>query len=260
MSGALLASSAAMAFDHSYADYSALLARHVRWTAQGHASAVDYAGLKSEQHQLASVQGKLSSIGQREFDGWAHAQQMAFLINVYNFFTLQLVLTKYPDLASIKDLGSLFRSPWKIEFFELLGSRRYLDWIEHEQLRPRYRDARVHFAVNCASIGCPALRPEAYVAERLEAQLDDQQRRFLGDRVRNRYNASDGSLSVSPIFKWFAADFEDAAGGSVKQWLATHAVVLAEGARDRARISGGDFTLAHLDYDWSLNAMQRTAP
>jgi hypothetical protein len=239
MSGALLASSTTMAFDHSYADYSALLVRHVQWTAQGHASAVDYAGLKREHRQLASVQGELSSISQREFDRWSREQQMAFLINAYNFFTQQLVLTKHPDLASIKDLGNLFRSSWKIDFFELLGGRRYLDWIEHEQLRPRYRDPRVHFAVNCASIGCPALRPEAYVAERLEAQLEDQQRRFLGDRIRNRYNAADGSLSVSPIFKWFAADFEDAAGG-VTQWLATRAVVLADSERDRARIHHGD--------------------
>lgn len=123
---------------------------------------------------------------------------MAFLINAYNAATVALILTRYPELDSIKELGSLLRSPWKRRFVDLLGARRSLDDIEHELLReaPDFAEPRIHFAVNCASLGCPALRPEAYEAERLEAQLADQTRRFLRDRSRNRL--ADGSLWLAP--------------------------------------------------------------
>ena len=87
---------------------------------------------------------------------------MAFLINAYNAFTIELVLTEYPKLKSIKDIGSIVRSPWKKSFYMLLGEQRNLDWIEHEQLRPHYNDPRIHTAIVCASIGCPALKPEPY--------------------------------------------------------------------------------------------------
>jgi hypothetical protein len=91
----------------------------------------------------------------------------------------------------------------------LLGGKVSLDDIEHEMLRQRgrYDDPRVHFAVNCASIGCPALREEAFVAERLDAQLDEQALRFMSDRTRNRYNAQRGRLELSKIFDWYGEDF-----------------------------------------------------
>ena len=99
---------------------------------------------------------------------------MAFLINAYNAFTVEKILTRYPELRSIRDFGKLFGNPFKDEFFTLFGRRASLDWIEHEMLRKTYREPRVHFALNCASIGCPMLRAEAYVAARLEAQLEDR--------------------------------------------------------------------------------------
>ena len=92
------------------------------------------------------------------------ADRLAFLVNAYNAHTIALVLTRYPDLASIKDLGGWITSPWKQKFFELLGESRSLDDVEHRMIRGGVgaREPRVHFALNCASIGCPALRPEAY--------------------------------------------------------------------------------------------------
>ncbi len=131
---------------------------------------------------------------------------MAFLINAYNAATVQKVLTRYPDIRSIWDFGKIFGNPFKDEFIPLLGAKRSLDWIEHDTLRKRYREPRLHFALNCASVGCPMLREEAYVASRLENQLEDQARRFLSDRSRNRYR--DGKLEVSKIFDWFKDDFE----------------------------------------------------
>lgn len=249
---AVLATGAASAFDHHYADYGVLLATNVRWSPSGNASAVDYASLKRQQVALETVLRSFSAVAADEFASWSRGRQMAFPINAYNGFTLALILSRYPDLQSIRDLGSLLSSPWGKSFFALLGSQRTLDWIEHRQLRPRYRDARVHFAVNCASIGCPALRPEPYVAEHLDAQLDDQQRRFLTDRSRNRFNAGRGQLAISAIFKWYGEDF-DADGNGLRGWLSRHADLLADDAAGRARIAVGDFSIDFLPYDWSLN-------
>ena len=106
-----------------------------------------------------------SAVSRAEFDRWVPADQLAFLVNAYNAWTVQLVLQGYPKIASIRDLGSLLQSPWKKRFVPLLGETRSLDEIEHSLIRGsgRYREPRAHFALNCASVGCPALRPEAYV-------------------------------------------------------------------------------------------------
>lgn len=252
MIASVLISADVAALDHNYRDYAALLGRHVDWFADGHSSAVDYAALKRDSKALDQVLAEFSAVTPGQFDGWDRDRQMAFLINAYNGFTLELILGKYPNLKSIRDLGSLLRSPWKKPFFQLLGDTRTLDWVEHETLRPRYRDPRIHFAVNCASIGCPALRPEPYVAERLDQQLDDQQRRFLTDRTRNRYNAADGVLYLSQIFRWYGDDFAGS-GSTLQGWLSGQAALLADNDADRQKLRSGAFRIEHLSYDWTLN-------
>jgi hypothetical protein len=179
------------------------------------------------------------------------------LINAYNGFTLELILTKYPDLKSIKDLGSFVQSAWKKKFFTLLGEQRHLDWIEHEQLRPKYADWRVHAAVNCASVGCPALRPEAFTAARLDAQLDDGMQRFMSDRSRNR--VADGKLQISMIFKWFKEDFEKGHQGisSVEELAARYATALSDNPADQALLKARQLTPNHLEYNWNLNDLGR---
>jgi hypothetical protein len=103
--------------------------------------------------------------------------------------------------------------------------------------------------VNCASIGCPMLREEAYVAARLDRQLDEQTRRFLGDRTRNRVDAAAGTLEVSRIFDWYGKDF-----GSVPAWLGERAALLTDVPAEQARLRAGALRLSFLDYDWALNA------
>jgi hypothetical protein len=178
---------------------------------------------------------------------------MAFLINAYNAFTVELILTAYPKLKSIKDLGSLLQSPWKKKFFTLLGEQRHLDWIEHEQLRPRYAEPRIHAAVNCASIGCPALRDEAFTANALESQLEDGMRRFMSDRTRNR--VVKGKAEISSIFKWFREDFEKGHLGlkRVEDLLARYAEQLSDVPTEQAALRQRNLPITHLDYDWSLN-------
>lgn len=247
-----LAAPTARAFDHTYPDLERLLGAAVRWTPDGHSSTVDYAALQRRRDELAAGLAAMSKVTEAEFKSWSTSQQKAFLINAYNGFTLELVLRSYPDVQSIRDLGQLFRSPWRIAFFRLLGAPRTLDWIEHDTLRTRYRDPRLHFALNCASRGCPALRPEPFVAGRLEQQLDDGLRRFLGDRTRNHFDVATRTLIVSPIFKWYAEDFQGTEG-SVTGWLAAHAERLGEGAEQLYWLRSGKFALGYGDYDWTLN-------
>jgi hypothetical protein len=261
----LLAAAAALAspavraegFDHAHAAWSALLRKHVVVLRGGQASQLRYAAFGADRAALQACLNTLSSVSQAAFDAFDKPQRMAFLINAYNAFTVELILAKYPALSSIKDLGSLFSSPWKTQWIPLLGARVSLDDIEHGMLRSRgrYDDPRVHFAVNCASIGCPPLREEAFVGSRLDAQLDEQALRFLSDRTRNRFDAARGRLEVSKIFDWYGEDFTLGHRGvaSLPAFLARYAATLADASADRERLRAQQAPISFLPYDWKLN-------
>ena len=242
-------------FDHRVWD--GLLKRNVAFSDDGKASAVRYAAIAKEHDVLRRYLSSLSRVTQAEFDAWPKSEQLAFLINAYNAFTVELILTKYPDLESIKDLGGLFSSPWKRKFFTLLGAERNLDNVEHDLIRADgvYEDPRIHFAIVCASVGCPAMRSEAYTGERLDGQLQDNARRFLSDRSRNRFDTASGTLEVSKVFDWFARDFSRGWKGyrSVAQFLASYAEQLADDPADRRSIVEQKAPIRFLDYDWKLN-------
>jgi hypothetical protein len=240
-------------FDHGAWD--GLLKAHVRVVEEGRASQVDYAGLAAGRNELAGYLQRLATVKVAEFDTWATPEQLAFLLNAYNAWTVELVLSKYPDLQSIKDLGNIIQSPWKKTFIPILGATRSLDDIEHGLIRGsgRYSDPRIHFAANCASIGCPALRAEAYRGAELERQLDEATAFFLRDRNRNRLSGR--VLEVSSIFKWYGDDFS-------KGWLSYHSLVaffsgyagaLGLTEKDVLALAAGEIKIAFLDYDWRLN-------
>ncbi len=247
----------ARAFDPQHQAWTDLLARHVQWNDAGTATSVDYDGLLAERARLQSYLAELSAVSQAQADGWSKSERRAFLLNAYNAFTIELILRSWPEVGSIKDLGSLFASPWKQRFFTLFGKQQHLDGIEHGLIRGAadYDDPRIHFAVNCASIGCPALRPEAYRGADLDAQLDDQTRRFLRDRTRNRFDAADGTLHLSRIFDWYAEDFERGLRGSqsVAAFVAGYPAELGIDANTAAKLAAGEFDIEFLDYDWALN-------
>jgi hypothetical protein len=188
--------------DHSLWDQ--LLKKDIISLRGGQATQVNYNALQTDRSTLKQYLAITSKVTPTEFAHLTQQEKMAFLINSYNAWTVELILSKYPDLKSIKDLGSLFQSPWKKDFIPLLGKMESLDDIE-TQIRA-YNDPRVHFAINCASIGCPALRPQAYQASQLDAQLDNATQLFLADRTRNRLQGN--QLFVSSIFKWYSKDFE----------------------------------------------------
>jgi hypothetical protein len=255
-------------FDHAHAGWTALLKQNVVVVDGGKASQVRYAGFAQDRAQLKAYLDSLSKVTEAEFNGWSKPQRMAFLINAYNAFTVEKILTRYPDIRSIWDFGKVFGNPFKDEFFTLLGRKQSLDGIEHGTLRRKgaYDEPRVHFAVNCASIGCPMLREEAYVAERLDAQLDEQTARFLSDRSRNRLNAQTGALEVSRIFDWFKVDWTSGYRGvagrqapiqSREQFFARYAKLLADGAEQQKRVEDGKAPLGFLEYDWTLNDANR---
>jgi hypothetical protein len=259
LAGLLGLSTAAHAqFDHSHAAFTALLKKHVVLKDGGKASQVRYAELAKDRGALKQYLDSLGKVTEAEFKGWSKPQQLAFLINVYNAWTLELILTRYPNLKSIRDFGYIPRinSIWDKYTFPLLGKDATLNGVEHGMIRATgvYDDPRIHFAVNCASIGCPMLREEAFVAERLEQQLDEQATRFLTDRSRNRVNGT-GELEVSKIFDWYKGDFNKGLKGikSSEEFFGRYATALTDNAEHQKSVREGKAGIKFLDYDWSLN-------
>lgn len=243
----------AAGFDHS--KWNDLLAKNVVMAADDTSSSVNYTRFKEERAALKSYLGAMSKVSQAEFDGWSKPDQLAFLINAYNAWTVELILTGYPKLSSIKELGTLTQSPWQKTFIPLLGQQLSLDNVEHDMIRGsgRYNDPRIHFGVNCASIGCPPLLNEAFVGERLDAQLDRMTKGFLSDRTRNR--AENGKLAVSSIFDWYGGDFAKGWRGanSLSAFFLLYADRLALSTADVEALKNGKMEISFLEYDWRLN-------
>jgi hypothetical protein len=244
-------------FDQHHASWGALLQQAVVVEPAGHASRLRYAQLQQQRAVLGRYLRNLSEGAPLEFDAWSGQQQLVFLINAYNAFTVERVLSRYPDLSSFKDLGQVLQNPWKEKFFGLLGQERSLDELEHGLIRApgAFDDPRIHFALVCASVGCPMLRNEAYTADRLDAQLDDAMRRFLSDRARNRFDPATRTLAVSKLFDWYRKDFElgHHGFGTLASVFARYADALADDPVAQAQIRSGRYSIAYLPYDWSLN-------
>lgn len=253
---ALMVGTASSAQDIDNTAWDALLAAHVQTPDGGKSTWVDYQGMMQDRQKLTEYLNHLAGVGQAEFDKLPRDDQLAFLINAYNAWTVELILTGWPNLKSIRDLGGFFSSPWKKSFVILLGETRTLDDIEHELIRGsgRYREPRIHFAVNCASIGCPALRAEAYTGARLKAQLHEQTVLFLSDPQRNRIEA--GELWLSAIFDWYREDFEKGWQGfqRLEDFLIAYRDALGLSDTMVRQLRSGDMDIEHLDYDWRLNA------
>jgi hypothetical protein len=139
-------------------------------------------------------------------------------------------------------------SPWKREFFTINGKKMSLDKIEHEILRATFKEDRIHFAVNCASGSCPILRTEAYTAEKLGEQLNEQAKQFLKDTLRNRIDLKTKTIYISKIFDWYKEDFTKSAG-TIEQYLAQY----IDDETIKRMLLNKEFKIEYLDYDWGLN-------
>ncbi|MFP4531890.1 MAG: DUF547 domain-containing protein [Desulfobacterales bacterium] len=224
---------AAAPVDHSI--YAALLEKYVQ------DGVVDYAGFQRAEDRLDRY---LEILENTDVKKLSRNERFAFYTNAYNAWTIKLILTEYPDIDSIKDLGGFFTSPWEKEFVRINNDVVTLDHIEHDILRPEFKDPRVHFAINCAAESCPPLRSEPYAGSRLDQQLDDATRSFINDPQEN-YLKGD-KLYVSRIFKWFSEDFEDDIIGFFIEY--------AEGDfKEKLNARKHELDVKYLDYDWSLN-------
>jgi hypothetical protein len=231
----------ASAFDHNYSQWNALLQKYVTSTNGGVTTSVQYSELVTNTVQLNEVLQSLSKVTQSEFDSWSQQQQIAFLVNAYNAFTWKLIVDHHP-VTSIKKIGG-WRNQWKMDFFELLGKPRNLDWIEHSVLRKKYKEPRIHFALNCASISCPPLRQQAYTAQNLEEQFQNQTILFLRNPQETKIDVQNKTIKVSKLFDWFAKDF----GENTQEVIAWISQYLP------TTVSIKDFELQYTNYDWNLN-------
>ena len=232
------------------ATYDTLLRRHVAAGADG-ITRVAYGRWRASDVDRAALDGAIAAMSARRPSAMSRAEAYAFWANLYNAVTLKVVLDRYP-VASIRDIkGSswldpkAYTGPWRDKRVTVEGRGLSLDDIEHAIMRPGFKDPRVHYAVNCASYGCPNLMARAWRAETLEADLEDAARAFI-NHPRGVTVLPSGALRVSSIYRWFIEDF----GGS-DDGLRAHFRVYASSSLARALESAP--TIADHDYDWSLN-------
>ena len=214
---------------------------------------VDYAGLRND-IRLPTYLEQLSATDPATLD--SSREQLALWLNAYNAYTLKLIVDRQPA-KSITEigtgglaLGSLLKTTaWDIPF-AVIGGRTYtLNQIEHEVIRVRFKDARAHFALNCASDSCPALRSEAYEGGTLDRQLDEQGRLFLRDSTRNRFDVENRTAYLSSIFTWYQKDFGEGDRGA----LLAAAKYAAPDVRHAIEADPAAWKVEYLAYDWSLN-------
>ncbi|MBA2662434.1 MAG: DUF547 domain-containing protein [Bradymonadaceae bacterium] len=225
-------------FDHSAFD--ALLSAHV----DAQAGRVNYAGLKADRAKLDAY---LQTIAKARMQDLGADEQHALLINAYNGYTLKLIVENYP-VGSIRDLSD----PWGSARYEVASHTLSLDNIEHNLIRPIFKDPRIHFAVNCAAKDCPPLRATAYTGEALDAQLEEASRAVLGSP---RFVRVEGDkLRVTKLFDWYGDDFTNndfkGSASNVARYVARYS---SDSVRAFIEAKNNDPTVDFLDYDWSLN-------
>jgi hypothetical protein len=194
---------------------------------------VDYRGFQSDLPVLEEYLRILKENIPGEAD--TKAQKLAYWINVYNAFTIKLILDNYP-LKSIKDI----KKPWKQRFFQL-GDKWYsLNEVEHKILR-KMNEPRIHFAIVCASVSCPKLQNKAFEGHQLEEQLENATRTFVNDPTKNKITSE--VLALSLIFKWFTKDF--ASKGGLLPFLKSYV----------DKELNEDIKISYQVYNWQLNGM-----
>lgn len=217
---------------------------------EGNFNAFDYAGVTPADKK--ALKAYVDNLAATSVSRLNRAEQMAFWINLYNALTISVVLDHWP-VSSIRDIdispGLFADGPWAKKLVTIEDQEVSLNDIEHRILRPIWKDARIHYAVNCASIGCPDLAPKAYRATTLNADLDSAAVAYINDARGARFDPQ-GDLVVSKIYTWFVDDF----GGSTETVLA-HLRRYAQGTK-RGQLEKTQAILGH-DYDWRINAPSR---
>ena len=233
-----------------YRDYVEVLQTYVN-----EAGLVDYTGLQANREQLDRFNQSLGEVKPQTYESWSEAEKIAFLSNAYNSFTLQSIIDQQPLKDSIRDISGV----WNRRKFNLAGEEVTLDNIEHDIIRQDFNEPRIHVALVCAAMSCPPLRNEPYVAEKLNAQLDDQTAKFAQSVHGFKLDRQDNRVYLSSIFKWYGKDFiqtygvDDEFDGNEQQRAVLNYFSDKLSSQDAQFIKQGDYKVKYLDYDWSLN-------
>jgi len=257
-------------FDHSYATYNSLLNQYVI------NARVNYEGFINSRAKFETFLRTLGSVDKDVFESWTEEQRLAFWINAYNAFTIKAIIDHYPIKRSFTLVG-IFYAPsdsilqikgvWTKLQFRALGNMVTLDEIEHQILRKKFNEPRIHMAINCASISCPDLRNEAYTPEKLEEQLADASINFINNPDKGVYvNEQSGKVKLSKIFKWFGDDFINNYGSKKlfnNYSLKENAVLnftseYIESEEVKEYLMNNKLKIGYLGYDWHLNEQTDT--
>lgn len=255
-------------FDQSYRAYNELLNRYVK------DARVDYRGFIDSRAEFETFLKTLGDINENDFETWTEEQKLAFWINTYNAFTIKAIIDHYPIKRSFSLVG-IFYAPsnsilqikgvWTKLQFRALGRMVTLDEIEHKILRKKFDEPRIHMAIVCASISCPDLSNEAYVAEKIEEQLAQASSNFVNNPEKGVFvNESDRRVKVSKIFKWFGEDFIPSYGSEKlfnNYSLKENAVLnftadYLESEKTKQYLMSNKLKIGYLKYDWHLNEQQ----
>jgi hypothetical protein len=245
---------------HALSDYSrgldGLLKRYVIIGADG-VNRVNYGAWARNRGDRALLDQAVADLVKQRPTAMSDHAGIAFWANLYNAITVRVILDRYP-VKSIREIKSeglfdpkAYTGPWRTKRVTVEGKSYSLDDIEHETMRPLYKDPRIHYALNCASIGCPNLVPTAWCESSLGADLDAAARAFINHPRGVKIEAGN-QLRVSSIFEWFKVDF-----GGNDQGVLQHFRKYADAPLARA-IDGGARIVGH-DYDWTLNDTQATS-
>jgi len=240
----------AESFDVSYTSWNKVLDSYLK------DGKVNYKALQKSQTNLDDFLSQVKTLDKKTFNDWDDENKIAFWLNLYNASAMKIILDNYPInggggfKASFYPKSSIQRikKVWDRKFIDVFGDKISLNHIENKILRKKFKEPRIHFALVCASIGCPVLRGEAYMGGSLDEQLTDQTRNFLAVPFKNRYEVSENTFYMSPIFKWFSEDFESFGGpvAFAKEYVSS----------DIQKQLTKKTEVKFLDYDWSLNALR----
>ncbi len=203
---------------------------------------VNYAGFKKDEAELDKYLKLISDNAPAK--SWSSNDKLAYWINAYNAFTIKLILDNADQkITSIKDIGSKIKipfvnTPWDVKFINIGGKKMDLNNIEHGIIRKEFKEPRIHFALVCAAVSCPPLRNEAYIGDKLSAQLDDQARDFLNDKSKNEI--SKNTVKISKILDWYWGDFK---GNNKIDYINKYSTVKAD----------KNASVSYQTYNWALN-------
>ena len=212
----------------NHANWSSLLKKHVT-----SAGKVNYKGFKKD---VTKVDAYISDLKKHApQSSWSSNEKKAYWINAYNAFTVKLILTKYPT-KSIKSLKFNGKSAWDHKWIDISGKKLSLNDIENVKLRKTFKDARIHFVINCASYSCPILLNKAITASNINQLLTQQTKKFLSDQTRNKISAN--KAQISELFKWYSTDFGD--------------IITFINKYSTTKVAKGT-AVTYLKYNWNIN-------